>query len=148
MAKGKLIRMDNVSIVVDDLDPVIAFFSELGLKIEGKATVEGESVDRLIALDNVKSDIVMMRMPDGHGGIELSQFHSPKAIGAKKNTSVNTLGMGRIMFAVEDLHEVVARLRKVGGELFGEVVQYGDSYILCYVRGPQDIVIALAEELH
>src|SRR5687768_16849030 len=141
-------RMDNVGIVVEDLDAAIAFFGELGLELEGKATVEGDSVDRLIGLDGVRSDVAMMRTPDGHGRIEMSRFHSPAAITAEpKHAPVNTLGMGRIMFGVDDIDEVLSRLQARGAELVGEVVQYEDSYRLCYVRGPEGILVALAEEL-
>ncbi len=141
-------RMDNVGIVVDDLKAAVAFFGELGLELEGEATVEGESVDRLVGLEGVRSDIAMMRTPDGQGRVELSRFHSPAAITVEpKNAPVDALGMGRIMFAVDDLEEVLARLQAHGAELLGEVVQYENSYRLCYVRGPEGILIALAEEL-
>ena len=140
-------RMDNVAIVVDDLAAATAFFVELGLELEGKATVEGQSVDRVVGLDGVRSDIAMLRTPDGHGRIELSKFQTPAAISAEPNAPVNRLGMGRIMFAVDDIDAVVAGLRARGSELVGEVVQYEDSYRLCYVRGPEGIIIALAEQL-
>ena len=140
-------RMDNVGIVVDDLEAAIAFFVELGLELEGEATVEGEWVDRVVGLDGVRSDIAMMRTPDGHGRLELSKFHTPPATSAEPNAPVNTLGMGRIMFAVEDIEDVLARLRAHGAELVGEVVQYEDKYRLCYVRGPKGILVALAEQL-
>jgi catechol 2,3-dioxygenase-like lactoylglutathione lyase family enzyme len=139
-------RMDNVGIVVDDLKAAIAFFVELGLELEGEATVEGDLVDRCIGLDGVRSDIAMMRTPDGHSRLELSKFHTPPATAAEPN-AVNTLGMGRIMFAVEDIEEVLARLQAHGAELVGEVVQYEDSYRLCYLRGPEGIILALAEQL-
>jgi len=140
-------RMDNVGIVVDDLKAVTAFFVELGLELEGEATVEGESVDRIVGLDGVRSDIAMLRTPDGHGRLELSKFHTPPAIAAERNAPVNTLGYRRVMFAVTDIEAVLARLQARGAELVGEVVQYGDSYRLCYVRGPEGIIIALAEQL-
>jgi len=140
-------RMDNVAIVVDDLAAATAFFVELGLELEGKATVEGQFVDRVVGLDGVRSDIAMLRTPDGHGRLELTKFQSPAAVNAGPNAPVNTLGMGRIMFAVDDIDAVVAGLRARGSELVGEVVQYGDSYRLCYVRGPEGIIIALAEQL-
>jgi len=141
-------RMDNIGIVVDDLPAAIAFFVELGLKLEGEAPVEGRWVDRLIGLDGVRVDMAMMRTPDGHGRVELTKFQSPRAISAEpKNAPVNTLGIRRIMFAVEDIEEVLARLRAHGTELLGEVEQYEDRYRLCYVRGPEGILIALAEEL-
>ena len=140
-------RMDNVGIVVEDLAAAIAFFVELGLELEGEATVEGRSVDRLVGLDNVRADIAMVRTPDGHSRLELTKFHTPAAIGAEPNAPVNTLGIRRIMFAVDDIDAVVAGLRARGTELVGEVVQYEDSYRLCYVRGPEGIMIALAEQL-
>jgi catechol 2,3-dioxygenase-like lactoylglutathione lyase family enzyme len=140
-------RIDNVEVTVEDLDGAIAFFAELGLELEGRATVEGEPVDRLIGLDNVRSDVAMMRSPNGTG-LELTKFHSPAAIGPDpRSMPVNVRGMGRVMFAVDDIDDVVRRLQAVGGELFGDVVQYGESYRLCYMRGPDGILIALAEEL-
>ena len=139
--------MDNVGIVVDDLKAATAFFMALGLELEGEATVEGPSVDRLVGLDGVRSDVAMLRTPDGHGRIELSKFHAPEAVSAAPNPPVNRLGMGRIMFAVDDMDAVVAGLRTRGSELVGEVVQYEDSYRLCYVRGPEGILVALAEQL-
>jgi catechol 2,3-dioxygenase-like lactoylglutathione lyase family enzyme len=139
--------MDNVGIIVDDLEAAIAFFTELGLEFEGEVTVEGESVDRLLGLDGVRSDIVMMRSPDGHTRLELSRFQTPTAISTDPNTPVNTLGIRRIMFAVTDIDDVVARLQKHGAELIGEVVQYENIYRLCYLRGPEGIMIALAEQL-
>src|SRR5216117_2131977 len=130
-------RMDNVGIVVNDLEAVIAFFIELGLELEGETTVEGRSVDRVVGLDGVRSDIAMMRTPDGHSRLELSKFHTPPATTAEPNAPVNTLGIRRIMFAVEDIEDVLARLQANGAELVGEVVQYEDSYRLCYVRRPR-----------
>jgi catechol 2,3-dioxygenase-like lactoylglutathione lyase family enzyme len=141
-------RMDNVLIVVDDLEAAIAFFAELGLELEGETTVEGEWVDRTVGLDGVRSDIAMMRTPDGHGRLELDRFHTPPAVRAEPvNAPVNTLGIRRIMFAVDDIEDVLARLQTLGAELIGEVVRYEDSYRLCYVRGPEGIIVALAEEL-
>ena len=140
-------RMDNVTIVVEDLEAAIAFFLELGMELEGPTTVEGPSVDRVVALDGVRCDIAMLRPPDGHGGVELSRFHTPPATAAEPNARVNRLGIGRIMFAVDDIEAVLGRLRSHGAELVGEVVQYADSYRLCYVRGPEGILVALAEEL-
>ena len=140
-------RMDNVAIVVGDLSAAIAFFIELGLELEAEATVEGQWVDRIVGLTGVRSDIAMMRTPDGHGRVELTKFQTPPATTAAPNAPVNTLGMGRIMFAVDDIDAVVARLRAHGAELVGEVVQYEDTYRLCYVRGPEGIIVALAEEL-
>ena len=139
--------MDNVAIIVNDLEAAIAFFTELGLELEGQATVEGEWVDRVVGLDNVRSDIVMMRTPDGHSRLELTKFQKPKAIETEPNTPVNTLGIRRLMFAVTDLDDVVARLQKHGAELIGEVVQYKDMYRLCYLRGPAGIIVALAEQI-
>ena len=141
-------RMDNVGIVVEDLKAAIAFFNELGLELEGETTVEGPWVDRVIGLDGVRSDIVMMRTPDGHGRLELSKFHRPTAISAEPtNAPANTLGIRRIMFAVDDIDDVVARLQKHGAELVGEVAQYETKYRLCYLRGPEGILVALAEQL-
>jgi catechol 2,3-dioxygenase-like lactoylglutathione lyase family enzyme len=141
-------RMDNVGVVVDDLAAAIAFFKELGLELEGEAQVEGRSVDRLIGLDGVLSDIAMMRTPDGHGRVELTKFRRPTADSAEPNNAPpNTLGIRRIMFAVEDIDDVVARLRAHGAELVGELVQYENSYRLCYVRGPEGILVALAEKI-
>jgi catechol 2,3-dioxygenase-like lactoylglutathione lyase family enzyme len=146
MTKGKLLRMDNVGIIVDDLNAAIAFFEELGMQIEGEATVEGQWVDRVVGLEDVRSDIVMMRTPDGHGRLELSRFQKPKAI-SNEPSPVNTLGSHRIMFAVTDIDEMVARLQKHGATLISEVTQYEDSYRLCYLRGPEGIIVALAEQL-
>jgi catechol 2,3-dioxygenase-like lactoylglutathione lyase family enzyme len=141
-------RMDNVLIVVEDLEAAKAFFIELGMELEGETTVEGPSVDRLIGLQNVRATLAMMRTPDGHGRIELDKFHTPEAIRAgPENVPVNALGIRRIMFAVDDIDGVVARLRAHGAELVGEVVQYGDTYRLCYVRGPEGIIVGLAEQL-
>ena len=141
-------RMDNVLIVVEDLEAAKAFFVELGLELEAETTVEGQWVDRIVGLDGVRSDIATMRTPDGHGRIELDKFHTPPAVGAEsRNAPVNTLGIRRIMFAVDDIEEVLARLKAHGAELVGEVVQYEDTYRLCYVRGPEGIMIALAQEL-
>lgn len=141
-------RMDNVLIVVDDLEAAIAFFTELGLELEGKTTVEGQWVDRVVGLDGVRSDVAMMRTPDGHGRIELDKFHTPKAVRAEpEDAPVNTLGIRRIMFAVDDIEEVLARLRAHGAELLGEVTRYEDMYKLCYIRGPEGIIVALSEEL-
>ena len=140
--------MDNVLLVVDDLEAVKAFFTELGLELEGEAVVEGPSVDRLIALDGVRATIASMRTPDGHGRIELDKFHAPAAVRTEPtNAPVNTLGLRRIMFAVDDIENVLGRLRRHGAELVGELVQYEDDYRLCYVRGPEGIVVGLAERL-
>ena len=140
--------MDNVLLVVDDLEAVKAFFFELGLELEGETTVEGPSVDRLIGLQNVRATLALMRTPDGHGRIELDKFHTPKAVRAEpEDAPVNTLGIRRIMFAVTDIDDVVTRLQEHGAELIGEVVQYEDMYRLCYLRGPEGIIVALAEQL-
>jgi catechol 2,3-dioxygenase-like lactoylglutathione lyase family enzyme len=139
--------MDNVLIVVDDLEAAKAFFAALGLELEGQTTVEGPSVDRLVGLEGVRSEIAMMRAPDGYG-VELDKFHAPPAVRAEpKGAPVNTLGIRRIMFAVDDIDDVLGRLRSHGAELVGEVMQYEDSYRLCYVRGPEGIMVALAEQL-
>jgi catechol 2,3-dioxygenase-like lactoylglutathione lyase family enzyme len=141
-------RMDNVGIVVDDLEAAIAFFVELGMELEGKALVEGRWAARTVGLDGVRSEIAMMRTPDGHGRIELAKYRTPTAIsGVPEDAPANTLGIRRIMFAVDDIEDVVARLRTHGAELVGELVQYEDSYRLCYVRGPEGIMVALAEQL-
>lgn len=145
--KSTLLRMDNVGIIVDDLNAAVAFFIELGLELEGETTVEGPLVDRLLGLDGARSDIVMLRTPDGHSRLELSRFQNPKAINSEPNMPLNTLGIRRMMFAVTDIDDVVARLRKHGAELIGEVVQYEDTYRLCYLRGPEGIMVALAEQL-
>ncbi len=140
--------MDNVLIVVDDLEAAKTFFVELGMELEGETTVEGSSVDRLIGLENVRATLVFMRTPDGHGRIELDKFHMPEAIrsGAEK-APVNELGIRRVMFAVDDIDEVVARLLAHGAELVGEVVQYENAYRLAYIRGPEGIIVGLSEEL-
>jgi catechol 2,3-dioxygenase-like lactoylglutathione lyase family enzyme len=141
-------RMDNVLIVVDDLEAAKAFFVELGMVLEGETAVEGRWVDIVVGLENVRCEIAMMRTPDGHGRIELDKFHTPAAIRTEpQNTPVNTLGIRRIMFAVDDIADVLARLRAHGAELVGEVAQYQDLYRLCYIRGPEGIIIALAERL-
>ena len=141
-------RMDNVLIVVEDLEAVKAFFVELGMELEGEMPLEGRSVDRLVGLENVRCEIATLRTPDGHGRLELDKFHAPAAVRAEpKNAPVNALGIRRIMFAVDDIEEVLARLRACGAALIGEVVQYEDSYRLCYIRGPEGIMVALAEQL-
>jgi catechol 2,3-dioxygenase-like lactoylglutathione lyase family enzyme len=141
-------RMDNVGIVVDDLEAATAFFVALGMEVEGSATVEGPSVDQCVGLDGVVSDIVMVRTPDGHARLELTKFHAPKVIaGEPENAPANTLGIRRIMFAVDDIDDTLALLRTRGGELVGEIANYEDVYRLCYVRGPEGILIALAEQV-
>ncbi len=141
-------RMDNVLIVVDDLEAAKAFFIELGMELDGQAPVEGRYVDLLVGLENVRCEIAMMRTPDGHGRIELDKFHTPAAVRTEpKNAPVNTLGIRRIMFAVDDIEDVVARLRTHGAEPIGEITQYEDKYRLCYIRGPEGIIVGLAQQL-
>ena len=141
-------RMDNVLIVVEDLEAAKAFFAELGMELEGEAVNEGPWVDRIIGLEGVRCDIAMMRAPDGHGGIELAKFHTPPAVRAEPaDAPANALGIRRIMFAVDDVDDTVARLRTHGAELVGEMAQYEDMYRLCFLRGPEGIIIGLAEEL-
>ena len=140
--------MDNVLIVVDDLEAAKAFFAELGMELEGETTVEGPWVDQTIGLEGVRVEIAMLRAPDGHGRVELSKFHSPPAVRAEpEDAPANALGIRRIMFAVDDIEDAVARLRGHGAELVGEIVRYEDSYRLCFVRGPEGIIIGLAEQL-
>ena len=141
-------RMDNVLIVVEDLEAAKAFFAELGMELEGETQVEGPAVDSTVGLTGVRADITMMRTPDGHGRVELTTFHTPPAIRAEPAIApANTLGIRRIMFAVENIDDVVARLRSHGAELVGEMAQYEDSYRLCFLRGPEGIIIGLAEQL-
>jgi catechol 2,3-dioxygenase-like lactoylglutathione lyase family enzyme len=141
-------RMDNVLIVVEDLEAAKAFFAELGMELEGETTVEGPWVGRVVGLDDVRADIAMMRAPDGHGRVELTRFHTPAAVRAEpEDAPANALGIRRIMFAVEDIDDVVARLRGHGAELVGEIAQYEDLYRLCFMRGPEGIIIGLAERL-
>ena len=143
-----ILRMDNVLIVVNDLDAAIAFFTELGMELEGQTQVEGSWADRTVGLDGVRADIAMMRTPDGHGRVELTRFHTPSAISSEpQNAPANTLGIRRIMFAVEGIDDVVARLRNHGAELLDEIAQYKDLYRLCFVRGPEGIIVGLAEQL-
>ncbi|WP_205739625.1 VOC family protein [Georgenia sp. SYP-B2076] len=141
-------RMDHVGVVVDDLKAAIAFFVELGMELEGQAPIEGRWVDRVAGLEGVRVDIAMMRTADGHGRLELTKFYTPTAVAAEpENAPGNTLGLRSVMFAVDDLDATVAGLRARGAELVGEVVRYQDSYRLCYVRGPEGIIVALAEQL-
>jgi catechol 2,3-dioxygenase-like lactoylglutathione lyase family enzyme len=141
-------RMDNVLIVVEDLERAKAFFGELGMELEGQTQVEGPSVDSVVGLDGVRADIAMLRTPDGHGRVELTRFHTPPAVRAEpENAPANALGIRRIMFTVDDLDDVVARLRTHGAELLREIAQYEDAYRLCFVRGPEGIIIGLAEQL-
>ena len=143
-----LIRMDHAGVVVEDLQAAIAFFVELGLELQGEMTVEGDWADRVVGLKGQLVDVAMMRTPDGNSRLELMQFHKPAAVrGAPKNAPANTLGMGRIMFAVDDIDDTVARLRKHGATLVGEIAQYEDMYRLCYLRGPEGVIVALAQQL-
>jgi catechol 2,3-dioxygenase-like lactoylglutathione lyase family enzyme len=145
---SKLLRMDNVLIVVEDMEGATAFFKELGMEVVGETTVEGPWADKVVGLEGVKADIVMMQTPDGNGRVELSRFHSPEAIKTQPHPAPsNALGMRRIMFAVEGIDDVVARLQQRGGELVGEIAQYENVYRLCFMRGPEGVVIGLAEEL-
>src|SRR6185295_16229713 len=139
--------MDNVGIVVESLDAAVSFFAELGLELEGRATVEGEWAGRVTGLRDQRVEIAMMRTPDGHSRLELSRFLAPPVVADHRNAPVNALGYLRVMFTVDDIDETLARLRKRGAELVGEVVQYQDVYRLCYVRGPEGLLIGLAEEL-
>jgi len=147
MAKSKLIRMDNMGIVVESLDETIAFFTELGLMLEGRATIEGEWAERVTGLGNQHVEIAMMVTPDGHSRLEISRFLTPSVIADHRHAPVNALGYLRAMFTVEDIDETLARLQKVGAELVGEVVKYEEMYRLCYIRGPEGLLIGLAEQL-
>ena len=140
-------RMDNVGIVVESLDAAISFFAELGLELEGRATIEGEWAGRVTGLRDQRVEIAMMRTPDGHGRLELSRFLTPPVVADHRNAPVNALGYLRVMFTVEDVDDTLARLRERGAQLVGEVVQYEDAYRLCYIRGPEGLLIGLAQEL-
>ena len=141
-------RMDNVLINVEDMEAAKAFFTELGMELEGETTVEGPWADQTVGLDGVRADIAMLRTPDGHGRVELSRFHTPAAVRLEpEDAPSNALGMRRIMFSVDDVDDTVARLRKHGAELVGEIAQYEDFYRLCFLRGPEGIIIGLAERL-
>ena len=141
------LRMDNVLVVVEDLEAAIGFFGALGMELEGRAIVEGEAVDRLVGIDGVRSEIAMMRTPDGQSRIELDTFHEPGVVGGEtRRAPVNALGIRRFMFAVDDLEDVLARLHGHGAELVGEVTEYG-GYRMCYLRGPDGVMVALTEEL-
>ena len=140
-------RMDNVGIVVEDMDAAIEFFSELGLGLEGRAAVEGDWADGVTGLRGMRVEIAMMRTPDGHGRIELSRFQAPPVVADHRDAPVNALGYLRVMFTVDDMDDTLARLRKRGAQVVDQVVQYENSYRLCYVRGPERILIGLAEEL-
>src|SRR4030095_787857 len=139
--------MDNVGIVVESLDAAVSFFAELGLELEGQATIEGEWAGRVTGLGDQRAEIAMMRKPDGHGRLELSRFVTPPPVSDHRNAPVNALGYLRVMFAVDDLDDTLARLRKHGAELVGEVVQFEDVYRLCYIRGPEGLLIGLAEQI-
>ncbi|MCB1217340.1 VOC family protein [bacterium] len=147
MTTGKLLRMDNVGIMVSDMERMITFFSELGLIVEGRTTVEGEWVDRTIGIGNARCEIAMLATPDGGVRLELSRFITPEAQGDGTPVPVNTLGIRRLMFAVDDLRSVLSRLQQHGAELIGDVTQYRDMYLLCYLNGPEGIMLALAEKL-
>jgi catechol 2,3-dioxygenase-like lactoylglutathione lyase family enzyme len=141
-------RLDNVAVVVDDLDTAIAFFVELGMELEGRTAIEGAFADESVGLDQIRSEIAMMRVPDGPGRLELTRYDNPPALAAKPADAVpNTIGLHRVMFAVDDIDDVVARLRGHGGELLGKIANYENAYRLCYLRGPAGIIVALAEEL-
>jgi catechol 2,3-dioxygenase-like lactoylglutathione lyase family enzyme len=140
-------RMDNVGIVVDDLEATIDFFRELGLELEGRGTIEGEWAGRVTGLGDQRVEIAMMRTPDGHGRLELSRFIMPRVVADHRNAPVNSLGYLRVMFTVDDIDETLERLRKRGAQLVGEVVQYQGAYRLCYIRGPEELLIGLAQEL-
>jgi catechol 2,3-dioxygenase-like lactoylglutathione lyase family enzyme len=142
------LRLDNVGVVVDDLDAAVSFFTELGMEVEGRATLEGDWVDRVDGLEGTRADIAMLHTPDGHGKLEVTRYQHPVAVGpSPASEPPNTRGMGRVMFEVDDIDEVVARLQALGGELVGEIVQYEDVYRLCYMRGPEGILLALAQNL-
>ncbi|MDU2242710.1 MAG: VOC family protein [Paenibacillus sp.] len=147
MTKNKLVRMDNIGIVVESLDDAISFFEEIGLKLEGRTTVEGEWAGRVTGLGSQSVEIAMMVTPDGHSRLELSRFLTPPTISDHRTAPVNALGYLRVMFTVVDIDEVVSRLTKKGAQLVGEVVQYGDTYRLCYIRGTEGLLIGLAEQL-
>jgi catechol 2,3-dioxygenase-like lactoylglutathione lyase family enzyme len=139
--------MDHVGIVVDDLAAATAFFVELGLKLQGESPVEGGWVDRVVGLEGVRADIAMMETPDGHGRIELAKFHAPSGQGGERHAAANTPGIRHITFAVDDIDDVVERLQARGAELIGEVERYEDIYRLCYIRGPEGIIVELAEKI-
>lgn len=140
--------MDNVGIVFEDLDAAVAFFTELGLEVEGRMAVEGEWSDRIVGLDGQRVDVAMLRTPDGHSKLELMSYRTPAMISPEpENAPPNTLGLRRLMFAVDDIDDTIARLRPHGAELIGEVVRYEDLFTLCYLRGPEGVIVALAEQL-
>jgi catechol 2,3-dioxygenase-like lactoylglutathione lyase family enzyme len=141
-------RLDNIGIVVNDLEQTIDFFQELGLELEGRATIEGEWAGRVTGLVDQRVEIAMMRTPDGHSRLELSRFLTPPVVADHRNAPVNALGYLRVMFAVDNIDETLNRLRKRGAQLVGEIAQYQDSYRLCYIRGAEGLLIGLAQELH
>src|SRR5690606_14966278 len=145
--KSKLIEINNMGIVVENLDDAISFFTEIGLQLEGRTTIEGEWAGRVTGLGNQTVEVAMMAAPDGHGRLEISKFITPKTVSDHRNAPVNALGYLRIMFRVDNIDELVSRLLSKGAELVGEVVQYEDSYRLCYMRGPEGLLIGLAEQL-
>ena len=147
MAKNSLLRMDNVGIVVESLDKAILFFTEIGLKLEGRATIEGEWAGRVTGLGSQRVEMAMMVTPDGHSRLELSQFLTPPTISDHRTAPVNALGYLRVMFTVSDIDELLSRLSKHGAQLVGEVVRYENAYRLCYIRGAEGLLIGLAEEL-
>ncbi|MFC5139593.1 VOC family protein [Actinomycetospora rhizophila] len=140
-------RMDHVGVVVEDLDAATAFFLELGMELEGRMPAEGAWVDRVVGLDGVSVEVAMVRTPDGHSKLELTRFRTPTATTAEPSAPANTIGLRRLMFAVDDIRDTVERLRAHGGELVGEIAQFEEMFLLCYVRGPAGIIVALAEEL-
>lgn len=148
MGKSKLLRMDNMGIVVESLDEAISFFTEIGLKLEGRAMVEGEWAGRVTGLGDQNVEIAMMVTPDGHSRLELSRFLTPSVISDHRDAPVNALGYLRVMFTVEDIDELLSRLIRQGAQLVGEVVQYGDSYRLCYIRSKDGLLVGLAQELN
>ena len=147
MMKNQLLRMDNVGIVVESLDEAISFFTELGLKLEGRGMIEGEWAGRVTGLGSQRVEVVMMVTPDGHSRLEISRFLTPQTIEDHRTAPVNALGYLRVMFTVRDIDEMVSRLSKHGAQLVGEVVQYENSYRLCYIRGPEGLLIGLAEQI-
>lgn len=147
MTKNKLLRMDNIGIVVESLDEAVSFFTELGLTLEGRAMIEGEWAGRVTGLGNQRVEIAMMVTPDGHSRLELSRFITPQPVADHRSAPVNAFGYLRAMFTIEDIDEMLTRLKKHGAHLVGEVVQYEESYRLCYIRGPEGLLIGLAEEL-
>jgi len=140
-------RMDNVGIVVEDLDAALGFFTELGLALEGRAPIEGDWADGVTGLQNMRVEIAMMRTPDGHSRLEISRFLAPPVVADHRHAPVNALGYLRVMFTVDDIEDTLVRLKKHGAELVGKVIQYGDTYRLCYIRGPEGILVGLAQEL-